>query len=319
MRAFVHTVAPDEEGLRLDEVASRWLSGEMERALSKSAVRKLVMAGAVRVDGRPARKPGLPLRSGQALEARIDARKIRSASPAPDETPDLQILYEDDDLIAVAKPAGLLMHATADSRRADLFNALRRQLALPYLGLHHRLDVETSGVVLFTRRERANAALARQFAGNEVTKVYHAIVAVPSARVPPRWRVDDRLAMVGGGRRARMQHVEAGGVEAVTDFAVLERFRAALLVEARPHTGRKHQIRAHLAGSRMPVIGDARYGGAARAGACAAPRVMLHAREISLQHPITGRPLTIACPYPPDFARTLDCLRQGRASSAPAR
>jgi RluA family pseudouridine synthase len=211
----------------------------------------------------------------------------------------------------VAKPAGVVMHATADPRRADLFNTVRALRALPYLGLHHRLDVETSGVVLFTKRERANAALADQFARSEVRKVYHAIVARPRRDVPPRWRVENRLAMAGTGRTARMQEALTGA-HAATGFAILERLHAALMVEARPETGRKHQIRAHLAGSQLPILGDARYGGPPRAGGCVAPRVMLHAYSLSLRHPVTGSPLTISCPYPQDFTVALACLRRSR-------
>ncbi len=319
-----HRVGPAEDAWRLDHIVGAWLPDELGQPVSRSTVRRLIVAGVIRIDGQPTRKPALAVRSGQMLEARIDHRKMRAAETARDgESPvSLTILYEDDDLIAVAKPAGVVMHATADPRRADLFNEVRRLLAgraapgggnaraLPYLGLHHRLDVETSGVALFTRRDEANKALAAQFAGNAVRKIYHALVARPHARVARAWRVDDELAMVGSGRHARMQRVKSGGARAATDFALLERLAGALLVEARPHTGRKHQIRAHLAGCRMPVLGDARYGGAARAGACVASRVMLHARELSLRHPVTGRALTITCPYPADFAALLACLRR---------
>jgi RluA family pseudouridine synthase len=321
---LVHTISPEEQGTRVDGIAAAWLARTLGRPLSKSVVRKLIMAGVIRLEGRPVRRPGAILPAGTALEARIDLAKLVPANDARSTSPptDPIILYEDDDLIAVAKPAGIVMHATADPRRRDLFNTVRQVLArrsgeaavpdrLPYLGLHHRLDVETSGVVLFTKRERANAALAEQFAGGEVSKAYHAIVGRPARPVPRQWRVENRLATSGSGRAARVRQARTGGAHAVTEFTTLEVLPAALLVEARPATGRKHQIRAHLAGSRMPILGDVRYGGAARAARCVAPRVMLHARSLSLRHPVTGEALTISCPYPRDFSGCLDCLRSG--------
>lgn len=308
---FVRTVSRDEGGSRLDLLVTAWLGREVDRPLSKSVVRKLIMAGAIRLNGHPLRRPGAIVGAEARLEAVIDRVRLDRAigSRAAVETTGLAILFEDDDLLAVAKPSGLAMHATADPRRPDLFTMVREQLALPYLGLHHRLDADTSGVVLFTRREHANAGLARQFAQGEVTKVYRAIVRRPRREVPRRWRVENRLAMAGGGRTACMQEA-AAGARAATAFAILESLPAALLVEARPETGRKHQIRAHLAGSGLPILGDARYGGPLRAGRCVAPRVMLHAFTLSLRHPVTGAHLSITCPYPRDFTALLACLRR---------
>ncbi len=305
---LVHTVSREEQGRRLDLLVAAWLAREFDNPLSKSVVRKLIVAGAIRMDGREARRPGALVSAEARLEASIDRTRLNRAMGSVPAPAHLAVLYEDDDLIAVAKPAGVVMHATADARRPDLFNAVRDLLALPYLGLHHRLDVDTSGVVLFTKRERANAGLAEQFARGAVTKVYHAIVGRPRREVPRRWRVENRLAMTGGGRTARMWEA-AAGAHAATGFSILDRLPGALLVEARPETGRKHQIRAHLAGSHLPILGDARYGGMTRAGGCLASRVMLHAFSLSLRHPITGVPLTITCPYPADFTDLLDCLR----------
>jgi 23S rRNA-/tRNA-specific pseudouridylate synthase len=110
-------------------------------------------------------------------------------------------------------------------------------------------------------------------------------------------------------------HASASGALATTDFTILERVGEAVLVEARPGTGRKHQIRAHLAGSRAPILGDSRYGGPMQSGRCRAGRVMLHAARLSLRHPVTDVPLTITCPYPADFEELLACLRR----SAPRR
>ncbi len=317
-RRFVRTVSPGEAGTRLDAFVGSWLREVLGRPLSRSAVRKLIMAGAIRQHGRPVRRPGTLVGEREELEARVDPARLEDRRSRGVSAP-VAILYEDDDLVAVAKPAGVVMHRTADAERPDLFNAVRQLLAgrvaeqttraLPYLGLHHRLDVETSGVVLFTKQERANRALAVQFERGEVAKTYHAIAGRPY-RVPERtWRVENRLAMAGTGRHARMREA-TGGARAVTEFAVVEALGSALLVEARPATGRKHQIRAHLAHSLAPILGDGRYGGAPGAGRCQASRVMLHAWRLSLLHPVTGVPITVTCPYPPDFTDLLACLRR---------
>ncbi len=309
-----HVVTGPESGSRLDLLVGAWLARDLHRPLSKSVVRKLIVAGAVRVNGGPDRRPAATVQAGARLEAHINLALLEArAHPPDDDSPPstATILYEDEDLIAVAKPAGIVMHATADPKRADLFTIVRRELDLPYLALHHRLDVETSGVVLFARRQEANAGLADQFAGGKVTKVYHAIAQRPPGRLRVAWRVENRLALGAGGRRARMQP-SPRGVPARTDFTVLERFENVVLVEARPCTGRKHQVRAHLAGSHAPILGDPRYGGPMQAGRCRAPRVMLHAARLALHHPVTGAPLTIDCPYPPDFEALLACLRSAR-------
>jgi RluA family pseudouridine synthase len=301
-------------GERLDAYLAEWLPARLGAELTRSAIRRLIMAGAVTVDGRPLRRPGLVLRDGSPVEARIDLARL-TTSNAP---PRVEILYRDACLLAVAKPAGLLVHASADSRRPDLYSLLRAMLAeesagdgpassAPYLGLHHRLDVDTSGVMLFSVDAAANAGLARAFAAREVEKIYRALVARPAGRVPGAWTERAPLAMSGSGRHARMS-AAPGGLEAETAFAVVETFGPAALVEARPRTGRKHQIRAHLAARGLPVLGDARYGGPAAIGGDDIPRVMLHACSLRLRHPVTGAALDIRCPYPQDFRDLLTRL-----------
>ncbi len=329
-RLFMTTISACQANARLDAVLGDWLAAQLPERLSKSAIRRLIMAGAIRLDGRPIRRPGATLRVGAKLEASLDLRKLREAHERHDGTvvspASLDVLYEDDHLLAVAKPANIVMHAAADPNRHDLFNTARQMLAgrtesgrPPYLGLHHRLDVETSGVVLFTKSEAANAPLARQFDRGEVKKTYHAIVTedrnpATAERTPAHgragWRVENRLATVGAGRRARVREVAKGGAGAITAFTILERLRGALLVEARPETGRKHQIRAHLADCHMPIAGDLRYGGSGAVAACRAGRVMLHAWRLVLRHPTTGDEVTITCPYPEDFSSLLACLRR---------
>lgn len=272
------------------------------------------MAGAVRVDGRPARRPGFPVMAGSLLEAAIDVEKLERAGLSRDRVFALtfrDILYEDAALIAVNKPPGLPTHATADPNRENLFGIVKRFLAgrgaPPYLGLHQRLDRDSSGIVVFTKDPAANPALAALFAGREVSKRYLALTLRPARQPASSWRVANRLASGGKGRRTRMQSVSVGGDAAVTEFKRLETLDHALLIEARPQTGRKHQIRVHLAEAGLPILGDEIYGPASAAPT--APRLMLHAGWLGFRHPLTGVAIAVESPLPADFERVLQTLR----------
>jgi RluA family pseudouridine synthase len=315
----------EHQGLRLDAVLGDWLPTVVGLSLSKSAVRRLVMAGAVLLDGVPTRRPGLTLDAGGTIEARVDVGRLqrcevrfdaggtRTSRPAGSQP--ISILFEDRWIVAVAKPAGLQMHPSADRSRPDLFTGVRARLSRarpsetgePYLALHHRLDIDTSGVVLFAVDEEANAGLARAFAEHRVEKIYEAITVRPK-RVPDgSWTARGALAMVGTGRHSRMTVVR-DGQPAETAFVVARRLRSALLIEARPATGRKHQVRAHLADAGLPILGDVRYGGDAAVCGVRIPRVMLHAAALRLSHPVTGAPLDLWCPRPRDFDQVLGRL-----------
>lgn len=252
------------------------------------------MAGAVRRRGLPLRQPGLPVAPGWVLELVVDPTRLGPRRPdrafalsAPD------VLYEDGILLAIAKPAGLPSVPTADPSRPSLVQAATAWLAErgqgSYLAVHQRLDRETSGVVLFARDARANAALASAFAERRVEKTYVALTA-RGARAPAvLFRVTSPIE----------------GRAALTDVAVRRRLRDALLVEARPRSGRKHQVRIHLARVGLPILGDERYGSR---GAPRAARLMLHALRLELRHPISGRRLRIECPPPADFRALISAL-----------
>ncbi len=314
-------VTARERDLRLDDLAGSRLETALGRPLSRSIVRKLIMAGAVRVERQIVRRPGLRVAEGRLVEVLVDPRRLPPVDgPARERAAadQVRVLYRDSQLLAVDKPAGVPMHATADATRRDLFSAVRDWLARedpaaapqgPYLGLHHRLDRETSGVVLFTTDPVANGPLARAFAGRSVSKVYHALT-VPGRASREGWTVSVPLGRCGTGRRARMGATEHGAA-AETVFRLLQRLGGADLVEARPLTGRKHQVRAHLSASGTPILGDERYGGPSDVSGVEVPRVMLHAFSLALPHPLNGRPLHIECPYPSDFAQVLSALRSG--------
>jgi 23S rRNA pseudouridine1911/1915/1917 synthase len=286
----------------VDEVAREWLTGVLGAPPARAAVRRLLMAGALRADGRPLRAPGRVLHAGVGLVLHLRPELVHRA-PAADGAWPVRIVYEDDALVVVDKPPGLPTVATADPRRPHLVGVvtalLRSRGAAPPgpLGVHQRLDRDTSGLVLLVKDPAANADLAAQFAGRAVEKTYLALTARPRSRPPRTWRADESVERAEAGKAAR---------PALTDFALVEAWPGGLLVEARPRTGRKHQIRIHLARAGLPILGDAAYGGDPRA----APRVMLHAARLQLRHPLTGARLDLSSPPPADFRGVLDRLRR---------
>jgi RluA family pseudouridine synthase len=214
---------------------------------------------------------------------------------------DLSILLIDDHLLAVNKPAGLpTLPDGYDKSAPCLINQLKQQFERVWVV--HRLDKETSGVIVFARTAEVHRALNITFDSREVHKVYHAIVIGA-----PAWEdhTIDLPLRPDGDRRHRTVIDRARGKPAVTRVRVLERFTQHSLIEARPETGRTHQIRAHLAAIDLPLAGDVLYGGAATI----MQRTALHARTIELAHPVTRDPLHITAPYPPDFVQTLQQLR----------
>jgi 23S rRNA pseudouridine1911/1915/1917 synthase len=297
-------VAPQAAGQRLDALLREHLTRALGEAPSKAQVRTLIVAGVVRVDGRCERRAGRVLEAGARLQADVDAARLRARAALERahgfRVDARSVLYEDDVLIALDKPAGLALHATADARRPHLVAltlehlARARPAAEPaYLGVHQRLDRETSGVVLFAKHPRANAGLARQFEQHRVEKVYHALVRRPRGRLPEAWSATEDIAGPAGPQRAR------------TDLRVLATLAQVLLIEARPHTGRKHQIRIHLAAAGHPLVGDPLYVDGGLPGPDPAlpgeGGYRLHAHRLALDHPATGQRLALECFPPPDL------------------
>jgi RluA family pseudouridine synthase len=311
-------VSRTDAGARLADALERWLASALGRPVPRARVRALIAAGQVRVDGAVLNAAGRPLRAGQRVQAVVRAELLRPRAERTDRPFRLMpgdILFQDDVLVAVDKPPGLPTHATADRSRPSLVGHVERYLRAlgrgSYVGVHQRLDRDTSGVVLFATDERANAGLARQFEERRVEKTYLALVARP-AIVPARPVVVRRP--VAGRRRpdaATAGHVRAATARDVvsspaeTEILVREVLADALLVEARPRTGRRHQVRVHLAQEGMPILGDAVYGDFGGH----APRLMLHACRLALAHPLTGERLVVESPLPGDFASLLDDLR----------
>lgn len=208
------------------------------------------------------------------------------------------ILYEDEFFLAVDKPSGLPCQATLDTHRPHLFGELQKHF--PTLALHHRLDRDTSGVMLFAKKKEANIPLAEMFEKHRIQKTYLCLTAKKAG--PSEFTVKNYLAPFAKSRKekTRMILVHKGGQTAETHFRVLETLERGFLVEAQPKTGRMHQIRVHLSSRGMGIFGDDLYSAPKEP---VAPRLMLHAFRLEFQHPFSGEAMRIEAPLPQDFVR----------------
>ena len=303
-------------GKPLIEVLAAWLPEALQHPVSKAKVRKLIVAGAVFVNGRRVGVPSRALSRGAKVETHVDVEKLFNDSTSRDKEFELtadRILFEDDDLIFIDKPPGLPAQPTLDESRDNLFAAVGRFLAgrdrveNPYVGVHHRLDRDTSGVVLFTKSQRVNVAVANSFSDRQTTKLYQAIT-VFRPKVKREWTIKNYLGKISSkSKRSRYGAVGSHGDLAETGFRVIAEYPEALWIEASPKTGRTHQIRVHLSEYGLPILGDDLYG----TDDGVVPRMMLHAVQLVLPHPITGRELSVKSPLPADFKRCLKRIAAG--------
>lgn len=316
-RKLTFRTTAEDARKRLDQFLAEKLPEALAQPLSKAKVRKLVVAGAVYLNGRRVRIASKELIPGARVEVYVDLSKLHADSASQDrrfEMSDAQVLFEDEYLIVVNKPPGLPTQPTIDEARDNLYAAVKKYLSRktgevdPYLGLHHRLDRDTSGVVLFTKAKEANLGVSEMFVEHLARKVYYALTEKPrGGGVPKEWEVKNYLGKEKtGGKKARFTAVRSGGDFAHTEFRLLENFARALLVEARPLTGRTHQIRVHLAEDGLPILGDTFYG-AAEGGAS---RVMLHAVSLTFPHPIHKTEMSVQSPLPEDFKQCIAALQK---------
>ena len=260
--------------------------------------RQLIQAGAVYLAGRRCRDGAARLSAGQVIAVVLE-ESGRSPLEAPPPPPALRVLLEDDWLIAVDKPPGLTAQPTEGRVGDSLVDLVSARLQRP-AGLVHRLDRETSGVTVFGKTPPATSALAEQFREGLARKRY---VAATGPGLPPSGTVDLPLSKDPSRPGRWRASAAANGVPALTDFRTLYAGPDFCLVELLPHTGRTHQLRAHLTALQAPILGDSRYGGAAQAGGLSAPRCLLHAQALELAHPRTGKPLRVEAPIPEDLQR----------------
>ena len=286
-------------GRRLDHFLS-----EHVPETSRSRLQELIRTGHVQVNGKPAARPGAKLRGGEAVAVEMAERPPLVA--VPEDIP-LEVLYEDADLIAVNKPAGMVVHSGAGTNRGTLVNALlHRFRELSSVGgtlrpgIVHRLDKTTSGVILAAKNDTAHRNLAGQFTGRTVEKLYLALVHGRMKTETGRIRLPVSRDRV---RRTRMTTRRRTGRPADTEYRVLEFAGGLSLLEVRMHTGRTHQIRVHLAAVGRPVAGDTLYGAPKRLrlGNRTFPplnRNFLHAWQVGFRQPSTGERLEVRAPLP---------------------
>ena len=295
--------APEDAGARLDA----FLAGKMEK--TRSSVQKLIEEENVRLNGALVAK-NARLREGDRVEATEPPPEVLDVKP---QNIPLDIVYEDQDLLVVNKPKGMVVHPAAGNPDGTLVNALLFHCGDSLSGINgvirpgivHRIDKDTSGLLIVAKNDRAHQSLAEQIAVHSFTRIYNAVVygivkeeegtvSAPIGRHPTD--------------RKRMAVLSSGGREAVTHYRVLERFPGFTLVECRLETGRTHQIRVHMAHIGHPVAGDPVYGPkkciTELQGQC------LHARVIGFIHPATGEYLEFDSGLPPYFERFLEKLRR---------
>ena len=287
-----------DAGKRLDHVLQSRLP-----QFTRSRLQDWIKRGRVLVNGR-GRRASYAVRAADTVE-------VEPADPAPlRATPEqipLTVLYEDPDVVAIDKPAGMVVHSGAGVHSGTLVNALLHRFASLSRsagemrpGIVHRLDRYTSGVLLVAKNDAAHQRLAEQFASRKVEKTYlalvHGSIKQDHGRIEKPITRDPR-------QRTRMTARLSRGRAAWTEYRVLRRFPGFTFLEVRIGTGRTHQIRVHLASIGHPVVGDRLYGAPAKvAGRPALPRFFLHAHRIRFQQPSTGQPVTIESPLPPDLA-----------------
>lgn len=307
---MTHRVPDEVRQARADKALARAFPGH-----SRTAFQRAFDAGLVSLRGRPIERSA-SVRAGDVLEfsfpdvepSRLVAVPIR-----------LDVLFEDKWLLAINKPAGMVVHPGAGTREDTLVHALLAHCAgslsgiggVERPGIVHRLDRETSGVMIVAKTDQAHRELARQFAERTVVKEYLALVA----GVPRLLSGSIRKPI---GRNVRQRHkmaVVEGGRASWTDWEIVERFgELAALVSCSLHTGRTHQIRVHLSSIGHPLLGDTAYGWKANTRLKRHPgRVMLHAARLSLAHPATGKALDLRAPLPADFRAQIAALKEDSA------
>lgn len=301
--------------IRLDEFLRQQLPSKLENPenSSNSKIRRLIVAGAVSVNGRQCMRPAFELRGRSNVTVNFEEEKFFYEKQPDDikfELTEEDVLFEDDVIILVNKPALFPTEETivGGQKRDNLHDAVVRYLWAknpslrnpPYAGIMHRLDRETSGVILFTKSRTVNKTVQEMFAGHDFKKYYLALVTGDFSRTGKVFSVEMFMNRVSAkSQAAKWGSVpeSKGGLYSKTDFSLVKECsyngRKAFLVQADLFTGRTHQIRVHLSSKNLPIIGDELYGGVE------AQRIMLHAERLEFNHPVSGEKMVVRaeCPF----------------------
>lgn len=307
--------------IRLNDFLRAELPAALHRDISNSKIRRLIVAGAVQVNGSQCRNPSQTVRAGAVVSVRVDEAKLFYEKTTDDIAFDLtarDVLFEDESIIVVNKPAFFPTEAGMVASRDNLHAAVVRYLFEkqkiahpnlknpPYAGIMHRLDRETSGAILFTKTRAVNAACHDMFENRTVQKTYRAVVC-PSDVSAFCKRKSFSVELYMGRISPKSQAAKwgalsqkDGGVYSKTDVTLIGsgvlNGKQVAFVDCLLHTGRTHQIRVHLASVDAPLLGDTLYGGLAH------ERIMLHAHTLTFPHPVTGEQLTVTAPLPRGFS-----------------
>jgi len=310
------TVPAEFEGQRLDRVAA-----EIWSDYSRSRIQRWIESGELTVDGAVV-QPRLKLKGGETISIEAELETLVEMQP---EAIPIDVVFEDADLIVIDKPAGLVVHPGAGNPRRTLLNALLSYHPaldrVPRAGIVHRLDKDTSGLLVVARNLTAHQRLVEMLEQRQIKRIYRAVC---------------QTALTGGGvvdapidrnprDRTRMM-VREGGRESRTHYRLVERFRAHSFIEVELESGRTHQIRVHMAHIRAPLVGDPVYGGrprlprgpseALRVELQQFPRQALHARSLEFVHPGSGDEVRFESPLPADIERLLTALRRDAAENS---
>jgi 23S rRNA pseudouridine1911/1915/1917 synthase len=311
-------IPPELAGQRLDSALARVMPEH-----SRTRIKGWIEAGAVQVNGR-ACKPRDVVEAGSRVRVQTTIDEAAQPEVLP-EAIALRLIHEDPDVLVIDKPAGLVVHPGAGNPRHTLQNALLgldpKLAALPRAGLIHRLDKDTSGLLVVARTPEAQTSLSRQLEARSMAREY---VAACVGVMTGGGTIDEPIGRHRGDR-LRMA-IRVSGRPAVTHYRVLERFRAHTYLSVKLETGRTHQIRLHLSHIKYPIVGDPKYGGrfGLPRGATQAlieslrgfKRQALHAATLGFDHPRSGKRLTLQSPVPPDFAQLLEVLREDARAAA---
>lgn len=311
--ATIHTVTlpGDMAGWRFDRALATALP-----TLSRERLKSLIAAGEVRVAGTAMRDPSKKVAGGEIVDVAVPA-PVPAAAQAQDIP--LAISFEDDHLLVVDKPAGLVVHPAAGNLDGTLVNALLHHCAgrlsgiggVARPGIVHRIDKDTSGLLVVAKTDRAHEGLAKQFAAHSVERAYAAVVA--GQLTPPAGRIEGALARSAANRQKMAIVPDGRGKHAVTYYQTLGPLKDAAMIECRLETGRTHQVRVHMASIGHPLLGDPAYGRvrASHAGILkqlSFVRQALHARTLGFVHPVIEERLSFESPVPPDIQELISYL-----------
>jgi 23S rRNA pseudouridine1911/1915/1917 synthase len=305
-----YVTGAEDVGERLDVFLTRQMPD-----WSRSQVQRLIRSGLVSVGARLARKGGEEVQAGDIISVRAEREELTAT---PEALP-LSVVYEDEDLLVVNKPAGMVVHVGAGAKSGTLVNALLHHVktlssagGAGRPGIVHRLDKMTSGLVVVAKNDAAHRQLAEQFKSRAVRKTYALLVhgQVSSAQ--------GKICKPVGRDPVRRTRMKVGGLrprEAVTRYEVIRRFRGFTLLEAHPETGRTHQIRVHFAALGHPIVGDTTYGAPGKlhlgGGEVATlSRTFLHAGFLEFQHPRMRGEASFSAPLPPELEEFLTSLSE---------